>query len=226
MTTDPMTRRDIPDATVARLPGYLRALHPLVSAGVEVVSSEELATIAGVRSAGLRKDLSYLGSYGVRGVGYDVERLASEITRQLGLQHPWSVAIIGMGNLGHALAAYSGFATRGFEVQWLVDRDPAVVGTTIAGMQVVDFEQFAASVTEQVIAVISTPPVAAQEVADAVVALGVRSILNFAPGVLNVPAHTQVRKVDLATELQILAFHEQRGKDDARLGADGIEASG
>lgn len=226
MTTDPMTRRDIPDATVARLPVYLRALHPLVTAGVEVVSSEELATIAGVRSAGLRKDLSYLGSYGVRGVGYDVERLASEITRQLGLQHPWSVAIIGMGNLGHALAAYSGFATRGFRVQWLVDRDPAVVGTQIAGMRVVDFEQFAATVTEQVIAVISTPPVAAQEVADAVVALGVRSILNFAPGVLTVPPHTQVRKVDLATELQILAFHEQRGKDDARIATDGMEASG
>ena len=111
-------------------------------------------------------------------------------------------------------------------MQWLVDRDPAVVGTEIAGMRVVDFEQFAATVTEQVIAVISTPPVAAQEVADAVVELGVRSILNFAPGVLTVPPHTQVRKVDLATELQILAFHEQRGKDDARIASDGIEASG
>lgn len=222
MTTDPITRRDIPDATVARLPVYLRALQPLVSAGVDVVSSEELATIAGVRPAGLRKDLSYLGSYGVRGVGYDVEHLASEITRQLGLQHPWSVAIVGMGNLGHALAAYSGFATRGFAVQWLVDRDPQLVGTSIAGLEVVDFDQFAASVTDQVIVVIATPPVVAQEVADAVVALGVRSILNFAPGVLQVPDDTQVRRVDLATELQILAFHEQRGKSDAQLRATEI----
>lgn len=225
MTTDPISsRRDIPDATVARLPVYLRALHPLISSGVEVVSSDELAKIAGVRSAGLRKDLSYLGSYGVRGVGYDVERLTSEITRQLGLQHPWSVAVIGMGNLGHALAAYSGFETRGFEVQWLVDHDPEIVGTEIAGIKVVDFEEFAATVTDQVIVVVATPPAAAQAVADAVVALGVRSILNFAPGVLSVPSDTQVRRVDLATELQILAFHEQRGKGGARVAGDGIGA--
>lgn len=224
MTTDPMARREIPDATVARLPVYLHALHPLVSAGVEIVSSDELATIAGVRSAGLRKDLSYLGSYGVRGVGYDVERLASEITRQLGLQHPWSVAIVGMGNLGHALAAYSGFATRGFEVQWLVDRDPEIVGTEISGIRVVDFEGFAATVTEHVIVVIATPPSVAQQVADEVVALGVRSILNFAPGVLTVPDEAQVRRVDLATELQILAFHEERGKDDVRSRTQGSGA--
>lgn len=225
MTTDPTnTRRDIPDATVARLPVYLRALHPLISAGVEVVSSEELAKIAGVRSAGLRKDLSYLGSYGVRGVGYDVERLTTEMTSQLGLQHPWSVAIIGMGNLGHALAAYSGFETRGFEVQWLVDHDPQIVGTYIAGIRVVDFAEFAATVTDQVIVVVATPPAAAQAVADAVVAVGVRSILNFAPGVLSVPSHTQVRRVDLATELQILAFHEQRGKGEAHVASDEIGA--
>lgn len=214
MTTDPTMRRDLPDATVARLPGYLRALAPMLVDGVEVVSSEELAAAVGMRSAGLRKDLSYLGSYGVRGVGYDVERLASEITRELGLQRPWSVAIFGMGNLGHALAAYSGFATRGFTVRWLVDRDPDVVGTEIAGMTVIDFEQFGHLVSDQVIAVIATPPNVAQEIADAVVALGVRSILNFAPGVLRVPSDTQVRKVDLASELQILAFHEQRGRVD------------
>ncbi len=225
MTTDPVMRRDIPDATVARLPVYLRALRPLVERGVEVVSSEELADVAGVRSAGLRKDLSYLGSYGVRGVGYDVERLASEITRQLGLQQPWSVGIFGMGNLGHALAAYSGFATRGFTVCWLVDLDPAVIGTTIAGLRVIDEQTFARVVTGQVVAVIATPPTAAQGVADAVVSLGIRSILNFAPGILRVPEGTQVRQVDLSSELQILAFHEQRGRDGGPF-PQGIEASG
>ena len=107
-------RRGIPEASVARLPGYLRALTSLAREGIASVSSEELATASGVSSAMLRKDLSHLGSYGVRGVGYDVERLASEITSTLGLTQEWPVAIVGMGNLGRALAAYRGFAERGF----------------------------------------------------------------------------------------------------------------
>ena len=214
MTQAPGTRRDIPDATVARLPVYLRALRALTAAGIDVVSSEALAQAAGVRSTGLRKDLSHLGSYGVRGVGYDVARLSDEIARELGLQHDWSVAIVGMGNLGHALAAYSGFATRGFKVRWLVDEAPDVIGTEIAGLTVIGFDELAMVAGDGLIAVIATPPTAAQDVADQVIALGVRSILNFAPCVLQVPDGVEVRKVDLATELQILAFHEQRGRDD------------
>lgn len=210
MQSAPATRREIPDATVARLPLYLRALRAAAASGVDVISSEELAEAAGVRSSGLRKDLSFLGSYGVRGVGYDVEHLSQEISRELGLNHEWSVAIIGLGNLGHALAAYSGFATRGFSVRWLVDADPAIIGQQIAGMRVIDFERFAAVADEQVIAVLATPPASAQAVTDQVVALGIRSILNFAPIPVQVPAGVEVRKVDLATELQILAFHGQR----------------
>lgn len=215
MSQAPGDRREIPDATVARLPVYLRALRALESSGIDVISSEGLAEAAGVRSTGLRKDLSHLGSYGVRGVGYDVERLADEIARELGLQRDWAVAIVGMGNLGHALAAYSGFATRGFKVRWLVDQDPQVIGTTIAGLEVIGFEELAHVAGDGVITVIATPPSAAQTVADRVTAMGVRSILNFAPCVLQVPEGVEVRKVDLATELQILAFHEQRGRDDA-----------
>lgn len=210
MQSAPATRREIPDATVARLPLYLRALRAVAASGVDVISSEELAEAAGVRSSGLRKDLSFLGSYGVRGVGYDVEHLSQEISRELGLHREWSVAIFGMGNLGHALAAYSGFATRGFSVRWLVDTDPAIVGQRIAGLQVIDFDRFAAVADEQVIAVLATPPGSAQAVADQVVGLGIRSILNFAPVAVQVPAGVEVRKVDLATELQILAFHGQR----------------
>ncbi len=217
-------RREIPDATVARLPVYLRALRALEAAGTDVVSSEDLAQAAGVRSTGLRKDLSYLGSYGVRGVGYDVARLTDEISRELGLQRDWSVAIVGMGNLGHALAAYSGFATRGFKVRWLVDEASDVVGTHIAGLRVIGFEEFEQVGGSGVIAVIATPPDAAQAVADRVVAIGVHSILNFAPCVLQVPRGVEVRKVDLATELQILAFHEQRGRDDAPFDVDAKEA--
>jgi redox-sensing transcriptional repressor len=216
---DPAARREIPDATVARLPEYLRALTDLAGRGVASVSSEELATEAGVRSAKLRKDLSHLGSYGVRGVGYEVDMLAHEITCQLGLTQSWPVAIVGLGNLGHALAAYSGFATRGFHVVALLDRDCEVVGQKIAGLvvgSVDDLEQVVAR-HGVAIGVIATSASSAQEVCDRFVAAGVRSVLNFAPCVLSVPEGVDVRKVDLATELQILAFHEQRKTVPARL---------
>jgi redox-sensing transcriptional repressor len=209
---DPPSRREIPDATIARLPEYLRALSDLAERGVDSVSSEELAAAAGVRSAKLRKDLSHLGSYGVRGVGYEVEMLAREIARELGLTQDWPVAIVGLGNLGHALAAYSGFATRGFQVVALLDRDRAIVGRNIAGMVVGSVDDLEKVVAGRGVAigVIATPAASAQEVCDRFVAAGVRSLLNFAPCVLSVPEGVDVRKVDLATELQILAFHEQR----------------
>ena len=218
MIADPAARRDIPDATVARLPEYLRALTDLAGRGIASVSSEELAAEAGVRSAKLRKDLSHLGSYGVRGVGYEVEVLAHEISRQLGLAQNWPVAIVGLGNLGHALAAYSGFSTGGFHVVALLDRDREVIGQKIAGMIVgsVDDLERIVSARGVVIGVIATPADSAQEVCDRFVAVGVRSVLNFAPCVLAVPDGVAVRKVDLATELQILAFHEQRKSVSAR----------
>jgi redox-sensing transcriptional repressor len=209
---DPAARQDIPDATVARLPQYLRALRDLAQRGVVSVSSEELAAAAGVRSAKLRRDLSHLGSYGVRGVGYGVEMLAHEITRELGLAQDWPVAIVGLGNLGHALAAYLALATRGFQVVALMDRDEDVIGQEIAGVTVAsvdDLEQIVSG-RRVAIGVIATPAAAAQDVCDRFVAVGVGSILNFAPCVLSVPEGVDVRKVDLSTELQILAFHEQR----------------
>ncbi|MDQ1482176.1 MAG: redox-sensing transcriptional repressor [Actinomycetota bacterium] len=212
MIADPAARRDIPDATVARLPQYLRALRDLADRGVASVSSEELATAAGVRSAKLRRDLSHLGSYGVRGVGYGVEMLAHEITRELGLAQDWPVAIVGLGNLGHALAAYLGLASKGFQVVALLDRDVDVIGQKIAGMVVGSVDDLERIVVERGVAicVIATPAASAQEVCDRFVAVGVRSVLNFAPCVLSVPKGVDVRKVDLSTELQILAFHEQR----------------
>lgn len=212
MIADPTVRREIPDATVARLPQYLRALRDLSERGISSVSSEELAAAAGVRSAKLRRDLSHLGSYGVRGVGYGVEMLAHEISRVLGLTQDWPVAIVGLGNLGHALAAYLGLATRGFQVVALLDRDRDVVGREIAGMTVDSVDDLERIVTERGVAigVIATPAASAQEVCDRFVAVGVGSVLNFAPCVLSVPAGVDVRKVDLSTELQILAFHEQR----------------
>ncbi|WP_084956023.1 redox-sensing transcriptional repressor Rex [Thermoactinospora rubra] len=211
-TRDP---RGIPEATVARLPLYLRALTGMAERGIATVSSEDLATAAGVNSAKLRKDLSHLGSYGTRGVGYEVEYLVYQISRELGLTQDWAVAIVGVGNLGRALANYGGFVSRGFRVAALLDADPEVVGDTIAGLNVDHIDELEAVIKRRgvSIVVLATPAAAAQQVCDRVVAAGVTSILNFAPVVLSVPDGVEVRKVDLSIELQILAFHEQRKAD-------------
>ncbi|GAA3380150.1 redox-sensing transcriptional repressor Rex [Streptomyces racemochromogenes] len=188
------------------------------------VSSEELAAAAGVNSAKLRKDFSYLGSYGTRGVGYDVEYLVYQISRELGLTQDWPVVIVGIGNLGAALANYGGFASRGFRVAALIDADPAMAGKPVAGMPVQHTDDLEKIIEENgvSIGVIATPAGAAQQVSERLIAAGVTSILNFAPTVLSVPEGVDVRKVDLSIELQILAFHEQRkaGEGSGAAGAD------
>src|SRR5580765_1013506 len=213
-------RRRIPEATVARLPVYLRVLYELVADRVQNVSSERLAELAGVNAAKVRKDLSYLGSYGVRGVGYEVAYLVYQISRELGLTQDWPVAVVGIGNLGHALANYGGFASRGFSVVALFDQDETVVGEQVAGLTVQHLDELESVVQSAGVAigVVATPAVAAQDVCDRLVAAGVRSVLNFAPCVLSVPPGVDVRKVDLSTELQILAFHEQRRAAASRAG--------
>ena len=179
---------------------------------VHTVSSEQLAEAAGVNSAKVRKDLSYLGSYGTRGVGYDVEYLIYQVRRELGLEQAWPVVIVGVGNLGRALANYDGFEERGFRITALVDTDPEKVGEELGGITVEHLDDLDRVVKEHAVAigVIATPAGAAQAVADVLVDAGVTSILNFAPCVLSVPANVDVRKVDLAIELQILSFHEHR----------------
>ncbi|WP_426509905.1 redox-sensing transcriptional repressor Rex [Dactylosporangium sp. McL0621] len=203
---------DLPEATVARLPEYLRALHHLSEEGHDTVSSEGLAAAAGVNSAKLRKDLSHLGRTGTRGVGYDVTLLIDQIEQVLGLTHRRGVALVGVGNLGHALAGYAGFGSRGFRIAALFDADHGRVGEQINGLVVRHIDELPEVVLQEQIsiAVIATPAHAAQHVADRLVAAGVRSVLNFAPCVLNVPEGVDVRKVDLAIELQILSFHEHR----------------
>jgi len=218
-------RVGVPEATIARLPVYHRALTGLLERGTATVSSDELAAAAGVNSAKLRKDLSLLGTYGTRGVGYDVEHLLAQIGRELGLSQEWPVVIVGVGNLGHALANYGGFASRGFRLVGLLDSDPNRTGEVVAGVAVRPVSDLAAvAAAEQVaIGVIATPATAAQQVCDVLVAAGVRSILNFAPAVLSVPDGVDVRKVDLASELQILAYHELR-KVTAELLGSGVGA--
>lgn len=210
-----LRRASIPEATVARLPLYLRSLHALADEGVATVSSEELARLVGGGAgspAKVRKDLSHLGSSGTRGVGYDVEHLVQCISRELGLSRSWPVVLVGVGNLGHALAGYGGFASRGFRIAALLDADPGRHGEVVGGVPVRPVEDLGAVVAEHggVIGVIATPAEAAQEVCDRLVDAGVTSVLNFAPTVLDVPEGVDVRKVDLAVELQILSFHEHR----------------
>jgi redox-sensing transcriptional repressor len=205
------TRR-IPEVTVARLPIYLRCLLEVAEVKVTTISSERLADLAGVNAAKVRKDLSYLGSYGTRGVGYEVEYLLYQISRQLGLNKDRPVVIVGIGNLGHALANYKGFVARGFRVVGLFDSDPSKIGDGAGGLDIRPMEELDCVVREErvAIAIITTPPQVAQEVADRLVAAGVTSILNFAPAILSVASNVSLRKVDLSIELQILSFYQQR----------------
>ena len=202
----------IPEATVARLPVYLRSLLEVGAAGISTVSSVMLADRAGVNAAKVRKDLSYLGTYGTRGVGYDVEYLRFQVSRALGVANTWPVVVVGLGNLGRALAGHEGFGERGFPVVAGFDIDPDKIGTRISGVLVHPLERLPELVADlgAAIGIIATPAEAAQEVADHLSRAGIRSVLNFAPTVLTLPDDVDVRDVDLATELQILGFHLQR----------------
>lgn len=197
-------RSTIPRLTIERLPIYLQCLDELPA--TQWISSETLASMAGVNPAQVRKDLSYLGSYGVRGVGYDVDHLRRQIEKELS---GCTVAIVGAGNLGAALVNYPGFEERGFEVAGVFDNDSRKVGTTVHGVEIEPMDDLERLVAERQvqIGIIATPAHAAQEVAERLVGAGVRSILNFAPVVLQLPDQVDVRRVDLSTELQILSFY-------------------
>jgi redox-sensing transcriptional repressor len=180
--------------------------------GQEQVSSDELGSLAGVNGAKVRKDLSYLGSYGVRGVGYEVERLKLQIGLELGLERDWAVVIVGVGNLGRALANYAGFGERRFRIVGIFDADPAKVGQTVDGLLVEPMSRLKAAVADRDarIGIVTTPAAAAQQVAEQLADAGIRSILNFAPTVIRAPDGVDVRRVDLAMELQILSFYLHR----------------
>jgi redox-sensing transcriptional repressor len=198
--------RDIPRATVGRLARYLQSLD---ESGRATISSEEIAAAVGVNAAQVRRDLSYLGHQGVRGVGYDTDHLRGAIMRELGLMETVGVAIIGAGHLGQALAGYGGFLDRGFSVTGLYDVDPNKVGTSVYGFPIkhIDYMDEDARNGIFAIAIIATPAEHASEVLERLGIAGVRSILNFAPAVLRPPSTVEVRNVDLSTELQILSFY-------------------
>jgi len=195
----------ISESTVSRLSHYYRVLEEVAAEGGKVISSQLLAEREGITSAQVRKDLSYFGSFGRRGLGYSVEHLREQIRAILGLDRRWRVAIVGAGHIGSALLAYRGFSSQGFDVVAVFDADAQQVGRTTGALQVRHIAQLSAA-DEIDIGVIATPVRAAQEVAEALVAAGVRGILNFAPRKLRVPDDVWVRTVDMTTEFEGLSF--------------------
>jgi redox-sensing transcriptional repressor len=196
---------------------YQRILAELLRSGTTTVSSEVLASAARVNAAKVRKDLSLLGSFGTRGAGYDAAFLIEQIDRQLGLDRIWPVVIAGIGNLGRALARSQGFAARSFRVAALIDSDPAIIGEEVDGVVVLHPDELARVAVEVPLAigVITTPASVAQRVADTMVSAGVRSILNFAPRVLEVPPEVLLRYVDLSIELQVMSFYQSHLDESA-----------
>ena len=195
----------VSDSTVRRLSSYLRVLDELEEEGEGMVSSHRLADRSGVTPAQVRKDLSYFGSFGRRGLGYSVRHLRTEIRGILGLTRRWRVVLVGAGNIGTALFAYKEFSKQGFDIVAVFDADAERVGRTLGGLVVRPVAQLSARDGFE-IGVIATPVRAAQEVADALVAAGVSGILNFAPRKLRVPESVALRTVDMTMEFESLSY--------------------
>jgi redox-sensing transcriptional repressor len=200
--------RKVAESTIRRLSLYLRFLEEFEGQGIGTVSSGALASRGGTTSAQVRKDLSFFGSFGKRGLGYPVPELADHLRQILGLKRRYRVALIGAGKIGSALVQYRGFKQRGFDIVAIFDSDPAKVGRQWNGLTVLDVESLEKEVSRQAIdmAVLVTPADAAQAVADRIVALGVKAVLNFAPVQLNVPDDVVVKTVNLALELETLSY--------------------
>jgi redox-sensing transcriptional repressor len=208
--------RALPPATVARLPVYRRVLMDAADAGQRTLASGAIAAAVGVHPDQVRKDLSFLATRGTRGVGYDVRSLIVETSTILGLDEERTVVLVGVGNLGRALAAYEGFAPQGFRLVAVLDAAPELIGTEVGGLRVGHLDTLPdVARREQVeMGVVAVPGAAAQGVVDLMVAAGLRAILNFAPVHVRVPSGVAVRRVDLSTELQMLSFDRTRVRRD------------
>lgn len=204
-----MARSDIPDIVIGRLPIYLRALTRLQQGGQEITSSHELGKQLGISSAQIRKDLSHFGEFGKQGTGYNVASLSAALQQILNVNHEWQVAIVGIGDLGRALAHYGGFAHRGFRITHLFDSDPTKIGQSINDTPIESVDLIAENIRRNriKIAMITTPAETAQEVADSLVEAGVKAILNYAPIVISVPDDVRVQYIDPVIGLQRMAYY-------------------
>lgn len=204
-----MNADKIPDIIIGRLPVYLRALQRLADKGIRTTSSQELGEIIGISAAQIRKDISQFGEFGKQGTGYAIPFLIEKLQDILKVNRVWEVVIVGMGDIGHALAHYQGFANRGFHVKMVFDNDPKKVGQKIGEFEVHDTAALAEKIKPHKIkvAMITVPATAAQEVADQLVKAGVKAILNYAPISLNVPEDVRVQYIDPVTHLQRMTYY-------------------
>jgi len=199
----------IPDATIGRLSLYSRYLKEADEKGMTTISSQHIARATGVTPAQVRKDLAYFGEFGTRGVGYNSRELYNYIMKILGLDKRWSIAIIGAGNLGRALSQYKGFQQRGFDVICIFDNDPKKIGKKLANIDIYSLDMLEEKVKELDIdlGIIAVPALAAQDVADKLVSVGIRGIINFAPVNITVTENIILRRVDLAAQLEYLTYY-------------------
>jgi len=206
---DSMNADKIPDIIIGRLPVYLRALQRLSAKGIQTTSSQELGEIVGISAAQIRKDISQFGEFGKQGTGYSIPFLIERLKDILKVNRVWDVVIVGMGDIGHALARYNGFVNRGFAIKMLFDNDPQKVGQKVGDFEIFDISEMAEKIKQNKIkiAMLTVPAVAAQEVTEQLVKAGVKAILNYAPISLSVPTGVRVQHIDPAIHLQRMTYY-------------------
>lgn len=221
-----MPRNEIPDIVIRRLPIYERTLRAMLADGVRSTSSEELGERIGVTAAQIRRDLSYFGRFGKQGKGYEVATLAEAISQILNIDRQWDVALAGFGHLGQAIAHYRGFEPNGFRIAAIFARNPEQIGQQVNGTVVLDEAEMTDVICEMGISIgiIAVPATAAQDVADRMIAGGVRALLNYAPVVLRVPDDVWVREIDPISSLQSLTYYLDRPTDKQAEPAKGAAA--
>ena len=204
-----MATEKIPDIIIGRLPIYLRALQRLSDQGIQTTSSQDLGALVGISAAQIRKDISQFGEFGKQGTGYSIPNLMEKLRNILNMDRVWEVVIIGMGDIGHALAHYNGFANRGFHVSMVFDNDPKKIGQTVGDFRVLDTASMIEKIKQHKIkvAVLTVPATAAQDATDLLVKAGVKAILNYAPISINVPEDVKVQYIDPVTHLQRMTYY-------------------
>jgi redox-sensing transcriptional repressor len=204
-----MNAEKIPDIIIGRLPVYLRALQGLADKGIQTTSSQELGEIVGISAAQIRKDISQFGEFGKQGTGYSIPFLIERLRDILKVDRGWDVIIVGMGDMGHALARYNGFTNRGFHISMVFDNDPKKIGQKVGEFEILDTAVMAEKIKQHKIkiAMLTVPAPAAQEIADQLVKAGVKAILNYAPTSLNVSDGVHVQYIDPITHLQRMTYY-------------------
>lgn len=204
-----MNAEKIPDIIIGRLPVYLRALQRLSDKGIHTTSSQELGEIVGISAAQIRKDISQFGEFGKQGTGYAIPFLIERLRDILKVNRVWEVVIVGIGDMGHALARYNGFTNRGFNIKMIFDNDPKKIGQKVGDFEIYDAAGMAEKIKQAKVkvAMLTVPATAAQEVADQLVKAGIKAILNYAPISLNVPAGVRVQYIDPVAHLQRMTYY-------------------